>query len=56
LVDEAVDAYVDWREECATVWEAYERWVRADAADAQSALAAYWAALDREEPRTSTPA
>jgi hypothetical protein len=49
LVDEAVDAYVDWREECATVRDAYERWGRALAADAGSAFAAYRAAVDREE-------
>jgi hypothetical protein len=49
LVDEAVDAYVEWREECATVGEAYERWGRAAAADAGSAFAAYRAAVDREE-------
>jgi hypothetical protein len=49
LVDEAVDAYVDWREECATVRDAYERWGRAAAADSGSAFAAYWAAVDREE-------
>lgn len=49
LVDGAIDAYVEWREECDTVWGAYERWARADAADAQSAFAAYRAAVDREE-------
>jgi hypothetical protein len=25
LVDEAVDSYVDWREERASVWDAYAR-------------------------------
>jgi hypothetical protein len=49
LVDEAVDAYVDWREESATVRDAYERWGRAAPADSGSAFAAYWAAVDREE-------
>jgi hypothetical protein len=49
LVDEAVDAYVDWREECATVRDAYERWRRAAAVGAGSAFAAYRAAVDREE-------
>ena len=49
LMDEAVDAYVEWREECATVRDAYERWARAPAADSGSAFAAYWAAVDREE-------
>jgi hypothetical protein len=48
-VDEALVAYVDWREGCAEVWDAYERWVRADKADDPGAFAAYRAALDREE-------
>ena len=49
LVDEAMKAYIDWREECAEVWEAYERWVRARKIDDAGAFAAYHAALDREE-------
>jgi hypothetical protein len=49
LVDEAMDAYVDWREECAGVWDAYERWARAPKIDAARAFSAYRAALDREE-------
>ena len=49
LVDAATDAYVDWREECAGVWDAYERWAHALDIDAAGAFAAYRAALDREE-------
>lgn len=49
LVDEAIDAYVDWREESAGVWHAYERWARAPKIDATGAFSAYRAALDREE-------
>ena len=49
LLDEAVDAYVDWREESNEVWDAYERWRRAPAADAPFAFSAYCAAVDREE-------
>jgi hypothetical protein len=49
LVDRALDAYIDWREECAEVWSAYERWVRAPEIDDAGAFAAYRAALDREE-------
>jgi hypothetical protein len=49
LVDEAMDAYVDWREECAGVWDAYERWAHAPKVDAAGAFSAYRAALDREE-------
>jgi hypothetical protein len=49
LVDDAVDAYVDWREECVAVWGAYERWALGLARDARSAFSAYQAALNREE-------
>jgi hypothetical protein len=49
LVDEAVDAYVDWREEHATVWDAYPRWTSAPVPDSPLAFSAYQAALDREE-------
>jgi hypothetical protein len=49
LVDEVVDAYVDWREERATVWDAYERWTSAPVPDSPLAFSAYRAALDREE-------
>jgi hypothetical protein len=49
LVDEAIEAYVDWREECAAVWDAFDRWARARGVDAAAAFSAYRAALDREE-------
>ena len=49
LVDEAIDAYVDWREERASVWDAYARWTSAPVADSPLAFSAYRAALDREE-------
>jgi hypothetical protein len=49
LVDQIVDAYVDWREECTHVWEAYRRWLGAVGVDAVLAFRAYRAALDREE-------
>jgi hypothetical protein len=49
LVDEVIDAYVDWREECLFVWDAYRRWARSPRDDATLAFAAYAAALDREE-------
>ena len=49
LVDEAIDAYVDWREERASVWDAYFRWTSAEVADSRLAFSAYRAALDREE-------
>ncbi len=49
LVDEALDAYIDWREECTSVWDAYARWTSAPLADCPLAFSAYRAALDREE-------
>jgi hypothetical protein len=49
LVDAAMDAYVDWREECAQVWAAYERWASAPKFDTAGAFSAYRAALAREE-------
>jgi hypothetical protein len=48
-VDEAIDAYFEWREECVAVWDAFGRWKSAPRADAPLAFAAYTAALDIEE-------
>jgi hypothetical protein len=48
-LDDAVYAYVDWRDECTAVWHAYRRWAKASTADAALAFGAYTAALDREE-------
>src|ERR1700758_946898 len=49
LVNEAIDAYVDWRHECRAVRDAYRRWTSASAADAGLAFEGYLAALRREE-------
>ena len=49
LVDEAIEAYVDWQEERAQVWDAYARWGAADRGSAALAFSAYGAALEREE-------
>ncbi len=49
LVDEAIDAYVDWQEERAHVWDAYARWGAADSDNTALAFSAYRAALEREE-------
>src|SRR4051794_3292517 len=49
LVDEAMDAYIDWREECIEVSDAYALWSAAGPADAVLAFRGYAAALDREE-------
>jgi hypothetical protein len=49
LVDEAIERYVDWREACAAVRDAYELWTRAPAHERPLSFAAYRAALDQEE-------
>ena len=49
LVDELVEAYVDWREECSAVWVAYSDWSDAPASDAADRYATYSAALNREQ-------
>lgn len=49
LVDDAVRAYVEWREECSAVWDCYGRWGRTAADETVCRHAAYRAALDREE-------
>ena len=49
LVDELVDAYVDWREECSAVWVAYSDWSDAPESDAAALYATYSAALNREQ-------
>ncbi len=48
-VDEVIEAYVDWRNECMSVGDAYDRWTSAPTTDARLAFASYMAALDREE-------
>ena len=53
LIDDAVDAYVDWREQSAAVEAAYRRWTISDRSDTALAFAAYVAALDREERASS---
>ena len=49
LANQAIDAYVDWRNQCSAVRVAYSRWAGARASDAALWYAAYAAALDREE-------
>ena len=48
LVDELMDAYVDWREECNALRDAYDRWSTASPDERSLAFVAYSAALDRE--------
>jgi hypothetical protein len=54
LLDEMIDCYVSWREECEAVASSYESWGRAGRQDRQLAFSAYLAALDREERAAAT--
>ena len=49
VVDQLMDLYCDWREECHAVHVAYERFAAASGRERPLAFAAYEAALDREE-------
>lgn len=49
VVDQLMELYCDWREECLEVHVAYERFAAAAAAERSLAFATYEAALDREE-------
>jgi hypothetical protein len=49
VIDELLERYVSWREECETVGLAYRQWASAENAEHRLAYAAYIAALDREE-------
>jgi hypothetical protein len=51
LTDRLTDAYIEWREECAALEDAYRRWLAADDDPLEAALAyaAYREGLDREE-------
>jgi len=48
-VNDAMDAYVEWRQRCAEVWLAYSNWAAARASTVSACYAAYTAAGDREE-------
>jgi hypothetical protein len=49
LVDEMIDTYAQWREECVAVQHAFDHWTNAPRQDRALALGAYEAALDKEE-------
>ena len=49
LIDTAFDAYLEWREECVSVWDAYGCWRGAETREARATFWAYRAALEREE-------
>ena len=48
LIDDAFDAYLEWRDESAEVWHAYKRWNGAPAREARRSSGPS-AALEREE-------
>ncbi|HWC85064.1 MAG TPA: hypothetical protein VG388_00900, partial [Solirubrobacteraceae bacterium] len=48
-LDSLLERYVAWREECASVRDAYRLWTESDRGSRESAFAGYVAALDREE-------
>ena len=49
LVDDAMEAYVDWLQQSVAVQDAYDRWAHAPRNAAAAAFLEYTAALDREE-------
>jgi hypothetical protein len=49
VIDRLMEMYVDWREECVWLRDAYERWLSVPIEERDLAFAAYRAALDREE-------
>jgi hypothetical protein len=49
LIDEAMERYVEWRQECASVYDAYANWTNAPMEETDITFAAYSAALDREQ-------
>jgi hypothetical protein len=49
LIDEAMERYVEWREECQGVEDAYANWSSAPPEEGELPHAAYGAALDREQ-------
>jgi hypothetical protein len=49
LVDDAMEAYVDWLQQSVAVQDAYDRWARGPRDSTANAFLEYRAALDREE-------
>lgn len=49
LLDRLVEAYIDWRETCARVSDAYRSWTSETAPGDRVAFGLYMAALDAEE-------
>ena len=53
-IDELLERYVSWCEECHAVWHAYQRWIDCERSERRLAFAGYLAALDREECAAQT--
>ena len=53
LIDELMNSYVQWRQQCLAVNEAYERWLRGPRKDRADAFEGYRIALDLEEHASS---
>jgi hypothetical protein len=53
-IDEMLERYISWREDCAAVRIAYQQWVDSDRRERGLAYAGYLAALDREERAART--
>ena len=49
LIDETIDAYVAWREECTGLRTVYRAWCRTAHTPGTTSFEQYTAALDREE-------
>ncbi|HEY2437107.1 MAG TPA: hypothetical protein VGH93_07985 [Solirubrobacteraceae bacterium] len=49
LVDKMIDAYVDWRDACLAVNDAYREWASDTGVGAAAAFRRYLNALDNEE-------
>jgi hypothetical protein len=49
VIDDLMDMYVEWREACAAVRNAYVRWSTVRVAEKEQAFSEYRAALDWEE-------
>jgi hypothetical protein len=49
LIDEMLERYVDWREQCVAVAETYERWSNGSIDNRKLGFEVYKAALDLEE-------
>jgi hypothetical protein len=54
VIDEMLERYISWREECCAVRLAYQRLADSDRRERGLAYAVYLAALDREERAART--